>query len=130
MADAIRIHGLEEFQRDIKRMAPDQRREIPKALRKSAVLVHRTGMPFVARRTGTLGAAWRVGANQRDGAFVRNRLPQAGVLEFGGTIRPRGTPFTVRAQPSMTRALEARQEDIVDLVADVLDVVARRNGWH
>jgi phage gpG-like protein len=110
-------------------MQPDVRREIPKALKEGAKLVQRAGRPYVARRSGDLAADWRIGGGQK-AVYLRNRKPYAGVIEFGGTIQPKGTPFTIAAQPSMTRALEERQEQIVEAIGDALDGVATRHGWH
>lgn len=129
MADAIQIKGLRELQRDLKAIQPDARKEITKALKGGAQLVQRTGKPYIARQSGELEAGWRAGATMLKG-YVRNRVPYAGVLEFGGQIAPRGTPFTIEAQPTMTRALEDKQEAIVDLVGDAIERVALRNGWH
>lgn len=129
MADAIRVEGLAGLVADVRAMQPDVRREIPKALKAGAKLVQRAGRPYVARLTGELAADWRIGGGQKQ-VYLRNRKPYAGVLEFGGTIQPKGTPFEIKAQPSMTRALEEKQEQIVDAIGDALDGVATRHGWH
>ena len=130
MADAIRIDGYKQLQRDLKAIEPAARRELTKGLKTGAQLVKRRGMPYVARGiTGKLAADWRAGATQKQ-AYIRNRVPYAGVLEFGGTIQPKGTPFTIRAQPSMTRALEDNTDQIVDMIGDALEAVAARHSWR
>ena len=103
-------------------------REVTRALKPAAELVRKTAVPFTARSTGRLAASWRAGASGNK-AYVRNRLPYAGVQEFGGTIRPKGAPVAIRAHPAATRALERKQDEIVDLVADAIDSVAARHGW-
>lgn len=129
MADAIRLEGYKELQRDLKAIAPAQRKELTKGLKTGAQLVKRKGAPYVARgATGKLAGGWRAGATQKQ-AYVRNRVPYAGVIEFGGTISPKGTPFTIAAQPSMTRALEDNTDQIVEAIGDALEAVARRHGW-
>ncbi len=129
MADAVRIEGLAELRRDLRRMQPDARKEVTRALREGAVVVAAASGPLAKRRTGRLAQSFRPGASGNS-AFVRSRLPYAAVQEFGGTIAPRGTPITIRPQPAVTRALELTEERIVDKVGDAIDEVARRNGWR
>lgn len=128
MADAVHIEGLAELRRDLRKMQPAARREVTRAMKPAAELVRKTAVPFTARRSGDLAGGWRAGAAGNK-AYVRNRLPYAGVVEFGGTIRPKGAPVVIRAHPAATRALELKQEQIVDLVADAIDNVAQRHGW-
>jgi hypothetical protein len=128
MADAVRIEGLAALRKDLRAMQPDARREVTKALKEGAVLVQRAAGPFTARKTGTLAGAWRAGASGNT-AFVRNRVPYAGVLEFGGTIRPKGAPVVIKAHPAGTRALAAREDQIVDRIGDAIEQVAARHGW-
>lgn len=92
-------------------------------------MVATTATPLTAKQSGKLAGGWRPGA-AGNAAFVRNRVPYAGVLEFGGTIRPKGTPFTIRAHPAGTRALQLREEQIVDAVGDAVMSVFERHGFH
>jgi phage gpG-like protein len=127
-SQAIRVDGLKDLQRDLKQLQPAARKDITKALREGAKLIHRTGRPYVAQKSGRLARGWRPGATQMQG-FVRNREPYAGIQEYGGTIRPKGAAVEIRAKPSMTRALEQRQEALVDSVGDAVEDAARRYGW-
>lgn len=129
MADAVRVEGLRDLQRDLKVMQPQARREITKALKEGAGLVQRAAGPLTARRTGKLAGSWRASATQMS-ASVRNRELYAGVQEFGGVIRPKGAPVTIKAKPAGTRALEANEDRIVERVGDAIEDVARRLGWH
>jgi phage gpG-like protein len=129
MADAVRVEGLGDFIADVRSMQPHVRKEIPKALKEGAKLVQRTGRPYVARKSGGLAADWRIGGGGK-AVYLRNRKPYAGVIEFGGAISPKGTQFQISAQPSMTRALDEKQEQIVDAVGDALEAVAVRHGWR
>lgn len=109
-------------------MQPAARREVTRSLKPAAELVRKTAVPFTARRSGALSAAWRTGAAGNT-AYVRNRLPYAGVQEFGGVIRPKGAPVRITAHPAATRALELKEEQVVDIIADAIDAVAARHGW-
>ena len=128
MADAIRVEGLAQLRKDLRDMQPDARKEVTRALKEGATLVAKASGPFAARKTGKLAGSFRAGASGNT-AFVRSRVPYAGVQEFGGTIRPKGAPVKIRANPAATRALERNEERIVDKVGDAIMAVAARHGW-
>jgi hypothetical protein len=66
----------------------------------------------------------------REGRVVGSRLPQAGVLHWGGTIRPRGVPIKFEPHPVMSDALDRRTNEIVDDLGDAVDRAARKAGWR
>jgi phage gpG-like protein len=109
-------------------MQPDVRREVSRALKEGAVVVARASGPLAARRTGALAGSFKPGASQMK-AYVRSRLPYAGVLEYGGTIKPKGAPVVIKAHPAATLALERNQEKIVDHIGDAIERVASTHGW-
>lgn len=129
MADAVRIEGLADIQRDLRRAAPEVKREVTRSLKEGARVVATAAGPFTARKTGEMARGWRAGASG-NAAFVRNRHPGAGVQEFGGVIRPKGAPITIRPQPAVTRALSLKEDSIVERVGDALDGVFARAGWR
>lgn len=128
MADAVHIEGFAALRRDMRAMPPAIRREMPRALKTGAELVRKTAVPLTARQSGRLAAGWRAGAVGNT-AYVRNRVPYAGVQEFGGIIRPKGSPVVIRAHPAATRALEQQEDRIVDLIGDAIEALAARHGW-
>lgn len=123
MADAIRVEGLAALRKDLRQMQPDARKEVTRALKEGASVVATSARPLAPKRTGRLAASYRAGAAGNT-AFVRSRLPYAAVQEFGW--RARG----IRPQPAVTRALDLKEDSIVDAVGDALDGVAGRNGWR
>jgi phage gpG-like protein len=129
MADTVRIEGLADLRRDLRKMAPAVLKEMRDVLKDSATLVAGDARPLAAHRTGKLAASYRPGT-AGNSAFVRSRLPYAGVQEFGGRIAPRGTPITIKATPAVTRSLDKNAERIVDKLGDGIDKVAARNGFH
>lgn len=129
MAEAIRIEGLAALQKDLRGMKDaESSREVRKAMKEGAQLVASGARPLAARRTGKLAASFRAGAAGNT-AFVRSRLPYAAVHEWGGVIRPKGAPITIRATPAATRALQSNEERIVEKVADAIDQWSTRYGW-
>ena len=130
MADAVRVEGLADLRRDLRKLDHlDERREVTRALKEGATAVAGTARVNAPRRTGALAASYRAGASGNT-AFVRSRLPYAGVQEFGGVIRPKGTPVEIRPQKAVTRALESKEDVILQRVGDALDAVFRATGWR
>lgn len=130
MADAIRVEGLADLRRDLRAMgAKAEGRGLTRALRAGAQEVAVAASPLAPRRSGDLAKSYRAGAAGTR-AYVRSRLPYAAVQEFGGTIAPRGTPITIQPRTAVTRALRAKEDAVVDRLADALDDLARQHGWH
>lgn len=130
MADAIRVEGLQETRTSLRKLERlGERKEITRGLKQGAELVPPAARPLLNRRSGKMAGMYRAGASGNT-AFVRNRHPGAGVQEFGGRISPKGTPFTLRPQHAVTRALDMKAEAITGKVADALDNVFRAAGWR
>lgn len=130
MADAVRIDGLRELRRDLRAMGLRvEGRGLTAALRSGAEEVATASGPLVRGRSGDLARSYRAGAAGTR-AYVRSRLPYAGVQEFGGVIRPKGTPIKITPQTPVTRALDAKTEAIVDRLGDAIDDLARQHGWR
>ncbi len=97
MADQIRIAGLREFQRALKRMDSDLPKALRLAMNEAAQIVVDEAKPKVPRRTGRAAASIRV-ASTRTAARVREggaRVPYMPWLDFGGTVG-RGRKAAVR----------------------------------
>lgn len=126
----VQFDGLKELRRDLRAMSAKlEGRELTIALRAGAQEVATAASPLAPRRSGRLAASYRAGAAGSN-AYVRSRLPYAAVQEFGGVIRPKGAPITIRPQAAVTRALEAKTEAVVDRVANAVDLLALRHGWR
>src|ERR1044072_7305494 len=98
MADEIRVQGLREFQRDLRKLEPETAKLLRADIKAVAERVAVEARSHAVRRTGRYAASIRPYVTAR-GASIGSRLPQAGVLHWGGTIRPRGGPATVPAPP-------------------------------
>ena len=130
MANTVQIEGLKELRRDLRRMElKAEGRGLTKALKVGAEKVAEGARPLAPRRTGKLSASYRAGAAGTT-AFVRSRLPYAGVQEFGGTIRPKGGAVKIMGRTAVTRSLRSKEDVIVDLVSDAIDQLALKHGWH
>jgi hypothetical protein len=125
----VRTQGLRELQRDLKRIAP----EVAKGLRKD---IRDIGRPVLAQArvnapylTGELSRSLRLSVTQR-GISIYSTLPQAPVLHWGGTIRPRGTAIEFREDQFATRAVMMNAEPLVDDLGDTVERAARQLGWR
>lgn len=131
MADrdaGVRVEGLREFRRDLKRVNPAVSRELAAGLKTAAKRVADEAKTRAPRKTGAYADSFRVYA-AKGGFSVGSRLPQAGVLHWGGTIRPRGVPITFKPRPVVMDAAEHQADRIVKDVGDAIETAARKAGW-
>jgi hypothetical protein len=129
VADTVRVEGLRELRRDLKRLEPLVAKELTKDIRAAAGKVAVDAAAHAPRRTGAYARSIRPYVTAR-GASVGSRLPQAGVLHWGGTISPRGVPITFEPRPVISDALERRVDGLVDDLGDAVERAAKRVGWH
>ena len=127
--NAIRLEGFKEFRRDLKKLEPDVDKELRKDIRAAAAKVAVAAAVSAPRVTGEYAKSIRPYVTAR-GVSVGSRLPQAGVLHWGGTIRPRGVDIKFPARPVISDALDKQTDRIVEDLGDAVDRAARRAGWH
>ena len=129
MADPVRVEGLREFRRDLKKLEPEVAKELRRDIKDVAGRVASEAAARAPKRTGAYARSIRPYVTAR-GASVGSRLPQAGVLHWGGTIRPRGVDITFRPRPVVSEALDRQANRIVEDLGDAVEKAARRAGWH
>lgn len=125
----IETRGLREFRRDLKRINPLIEKELRQAIRTAALRVRSRVVTTAPRLTGELAGSFRVSVTTR-GASIYSRLPQAPVLEFGGTIEPRGVPITFPRTEFVGRAVDTEADRLVEDISDGINHAAHRAGWH
>lgn len=124
-ASAVRIEGLREFRRDLRRVSPEVDKELRGDIKKITEDVAAEARGHAVRRSGAYADSIRAYA----GGFVGSRLPQAGVLHWGGTIRPRGVEITFPRRPVVLDAVEHQSRRIVDRMGDAVERAAKNAGW-
>lgn len=124
----VRIPELGKLRRDLKRVNPEFAKELDRAIKKEAGKVAADARLKAPRRSGAYARSIRV-YGARGGASVGSRLPQAGVLHWGGTIRPRGVPITFKPNPVVLQAGERRMGELVEAVGDAVETAARKAGF-
>lgn len=126
---AVRIEGYSQFRRDLRAIDRDLDKDLRASLKKA---VEREVLPAAKAltpvRTGKLRESLKARASGNRVA-VDSRLPYANVQHWGGNVG-RGKATHVRGTLFASRAVDARQEKIVDVVGDGIEDLARRHGFH
>lgn len=125
----VRVKGLREFRRDLKRLSPAVNRELTRELKTVAEPVAADARAHAPKLTGEYAASIRVYTTGTK-VSIGSRLPQAGVLHWGGTIRPRGVPIHFKPRPVVMEAADRQSHEIVDGLGDAVERAARKVGWH
>ena len=125
MADTVRVEGLADLRRDLRRMQPEVLPVVRERLKAGAGIVAVRGATYAPKGTRPIPASRRprkrLAATLAPGtagnsAFVRSRALYGPKIE-------RSTGF-------LSRALEDSQEEVVDSIGDAIDALASRHGWH
>lgn len=109
MADAIRVDGLRDLQRELRALSADAAKELQQANKAAAEIVAQDAKTRVPRRTGRLRQSVRATATQRAGSVKAGgaRVPYAKVIHFGWPAR------RIRPQPFLYEARDRRVTDVV-----------------
>ena len=109
-------------------MRPEVLREVRDVLKDAAGVVALRAKENAPMRTGNLAGSIRAGTAGNT-AFVRSRLPQAAVHEYGGAIYPRGSVVRIKRSAFIGRAIGETRDEIFDRLGDgVEDVAAATAG--
>ena len=129
MADpVVKIEGLRDLRRVLRQTDVESARALQGGLKDAASVVATEAAAHAPRRSGALAKSIRPYAAGNK-AGVRSRLPYAGVVHWGGTIKPRGVPIKFERRPFIAEAVDRKQDAIVARVAVALDAAVRRAGW-
>src|SRR5690242_19296630 len=126
---AVQIKGLREFRRDLKSLDAEVDKELRTELREGAQDVLAEACSVSSRDTGRLAGSLRLSVTARK-VSVYSSLPYAGLLHWGGTIRPRGVPIVFPRTEFLRRTAEDHADEIAENVADSVERAARSAGWH
>jgi hypothetical protein len=93
VADAIRITGLKEFQRGLRRMDAGLAKALRVALNNASDVVIDHALPTIPRRTGKAAASLKAKSTQKAVRVAggSNRAPHYPWLDFGGRVGRRGS---------------------------------------
>ena len=107
----VRIDGLRELNRSLKRVSTEYPKEQRSIHKKVAEPVARTAEVRAPRRSGNLAASIRPQGTQREGrvAAGKKAVPYAGPIHYGWPAR------NIKAQTFLTDALHTNQTIIVEI---------------
>jgi phage gpG-like protein len=126
---SVQIKGLGQLNRSLGRIDKRLKKESVAHIRAVARKVRDTARDkYTPKQTGALAKSLRYSAGAK-GAAVTSNLPQAPVHEYGGTIAPRGAPITIPRSRMIGNAVDDHAENIADEVGDLLDRIARTEGF-
>lgn len=124
----IQIVNLAEFRRACKEATGQTPRVITLAIRDAGEPVLERVRQIAARKTGALGSGYAIRASGATGSIV-NRTPYGAGAEWGRYGKWKG--FQKYGPPGRFgwRALEEKQERVVDILEERLHEVASIMGW-
>lgn len=131
----VAVEGLRAFQADVRKVQPELRREVPRALKQATErVVLPVSKALTPKRTGRLAASERVSARQTT-VSITSRLPYANVQHWGGTTgrgHTRSHPGATRVKKTLfaVRAVERTSFVLVEEIGRELEATFRRNGWR
>ena len=131
----VRVDGWAEFARDLRRLAPEARKEMLRELRLVAKKVATEAATLAPTRTGRLRRAIRV--SQRSGSpavvVVHDQAPHARTVHYGRRHPLFGNRehwYANPAVPFLQRAADANRPEALDAVETALDRALDRAGWR
>jgi hypothetical protein len=130
MADAlgVKVEGLREFRRDLKRLDAGANKALSAELRETGGQALVTARSLAPRVTGKLADSLRLSVTQK-AVTIYSTLPQAPVIHYGGTISPRGVPISFPRTEFITRAVEQHGDELLENVGRDIDRAASSAGW-
>lgn len=132
MADAIRVQGLAEFQRNLKKIDSDLPKALRVALNEAADVVVGYAKPRVPKRSGRAAASIKARSTQKAVRIAAggSRAPYFPWLDFGGRVgRKRSVKRAFLPEGRYLYAgYYARQKEFVEILERSLVDVARKAG--
>lgn len=124
---AIRTEGLAALNRSLGKISREMRSDSVKELGRIGEKVRVKAVPQVPHRTGVTAGSLKVGATGK-GTRIYSLLPQAPVIEYGGTIAPRGTPIKFARTRMVANAIQAT--DVEGEIDRLFVRISARNGFR
>jgi len=120
----VRVIGLRELRRDLKRLGDDSLNQLADAHDRAARIVADASRPRVPVVTGELRGTVRHSGTKTRGVVRAGykRVPYAGPIHFGWPAR------NIRSQPFFYEAMDRRESQVIQTFRDHVSRIRRRNG--
>lgn len=126
---SLRVEGLAKLRRDLRAIDKDLGKSLTDHLRDLAKEVRDEARSRAPVKTGALQRSIKHSVRAR-GASIYSNTPYAGVQEWGGTIRPKGTPIEIQGRHFIYSAIYDHADHIKGQVEGLLDGIADRHGFN
>jgi len=131
----VRVDGLADLRRAVRAVDPAGLKAIQATLKGASETVARDARVLAPKKTGRLASSIRAGTSGNR-AVVRDRLPYANVIHWGGSTGKGHRPGaawsgSVLVRPSLfiSRAVDRNENRIAVMLANEFDRVIRTRGW-
>lgn len=123
--------AIEKFNADLRDIQRGTEKELIKELRALGneardKVRSSTARPF---RTGRTRRGIKTSVRRKVEVSLYSLDPQAPVWNWGGTIKPRGTPITFPRTEFVSGVVEKEGADFDERIAERFDEIAHRNGF-
>lgn len=125
---AVAVEGMQAFRKAVRATDRDALKLVQAVTRSAAQIVASDARTLAPFRSGALRGSI-VATTSGHAGIVRSPLPYAAVHEWGGTIRPRGTPFHIKRSEFVGRAQDRNAEKVGRILETGFAAIARVNGW-
>lgn len=131
--EPIKIEGVREFQRALKRMDADLPKQIRIVFNEATGIVVAYAQPRIPRRTGRAASSVKARSSQREArvAIGGNRAPYLPWLDFGGQGRKPGRPAPrpfIREGRYLYPSLTVKRQEITDVMEKGMLALAEQAG--
>lgn len=124
----LNASGLSDLRRDLGKIDKDLGKSATTHLRGVAAKVRVDARVRTPVRSGRLQRSVRYSVRAKGASIYSNEV-YAPVIEYGGTIAPSGTPFTIKPRRFLNEAADANTRFIEEELGQLLDVIAGQNGF-
>lgn len=119
---------MQTFRKSVRDTDRGAMRMVQAVTKSAAQIVASDARTLAPRRTGALAESITATTAGHAG-IVKSTLPYAAVHEWGGTIRPRGTPVHIKRSEYVGRAQDRNADKVRHALETGFAAVARSNGW-
>lgn len=128
-APTVEIEGLRDLRRDLRAISNEAAKDVQAVIKRAVSRVAEEAARQAPKQSGALAASYKP-FTSGNLAGVRSRLPYAPIVEFGGTIAPKGAEIRFDRRLIVTRAAEREADKVVKEIGDGIEASAKRHGWH
>lgn len=132
--DALRIEGLNDLRRSLRKVDRDLANEINRYLRIVAMEVRNKARLAAPKQTGALSKSIKHSVRAREMTLFSDS-PYANAHEWGTSkspgslVRPRGVPIRIKRTQMVGHAVFSSRDRVEEHVLGLVDHLAGRNGW-